>query len=309
MPDPPMIVSPASAAAAWPEVELRLVARLAAHAQQAAGAYAEATERARRADRRAFAAWCAGIGVTPLPATGPQPSSAISTTAPAGGHRLTTIERRLSSIRYLHEAAGFSGPANPGRSEAVRLAMRRLARSLGRQQRRGAAPLGQRETGQILAALRADPGPQQLRDLALLLVLQDGMLRRAEAAALDLADLDLGDDGGGTVTVRRSKTDIAGAGVTLYLGPRTCFWLKRWIDRAAISEGAVFRAVNKAGGPGGRLRTADVNRRLKALAQAAGSIRPWSAAKAGGAASAAIWWPPASPWPRSWTAADGRART
>lgn len=103
-----------------------------------------------------------------------------------------------------------------------------------------------------------------------MLTLQDAMLRRSEAAALDLADLDLGDAGGGTVTVRRSKTDIAGEGVTLYLGPQTVFWLRRWIERAGITAGAVFRAVNKAGRPGRRLRAPDVNRRLKALAQAAG---------------------------------------
>ena len=136
------------------------------------------------------------------------------------GHHV--IERRLSSIRYLHEAAGFSGPANPGRAEAVRLAMRRLARSLGRQQRR-AAPLGQRETGQILAALSTGT--------------------HTTAAARPRPGRGGRRDGRGP----RSKTDIAGAGVTLYLGPRTDFWLRRWIERAGITEGATFRAVDKAG--------------------------------------------------------------
>ena len=39
-----MVVTPASAAAAWPEVVLRLVARLATHGRQALGAYVPSTE-------------------------------------------------------------------------------------------------------------------------------------------------------------------------------------------------------------------------------------------------------------------------
>ena len=56
------------------------------------------------------------------------------------------------------------------------------------------------------------------------------------------------------IVVRHCKADIAGAGVNLYLGPRTCFWLRRQCGPVAIPEGVVAHTANKARGPGWCLR-------------------------------------------------------
>ena len=69
-------------------------------------------------------------------------------------------------------------------------------------------------------------------DIALVSVMRDALLRRSEAAALTWADMELWSDGSARVTVRRSKSDQDGSGVTLYVG------------RAG---GAALRAIHRPG--------------------------------------------------------------
>ena len=54
-------------------------------------------------------------------------------------------------------------------------------------------------------------------------------------------------DGSGTVTVRASKTDQEGEGVTLYVGPSTVQRVKAWTDKAGIEGGALFRRIRRDG--------------------------------------------------------------
>ena len=56
--------------------------------------------------------------------------------------------------------------------------------------------------------------------LALLEVMRDGLLRLAEASALQRGDLEFHADGSGRLHVLRSKTDQTAEGTVLYLGPR-----------------------------------------------------------------------------------------
>jgi integrase len=97
-----------------------------------------------------------------------------------------------------------------------------------------------------------------LRDRALLLVGFAGAFRRSELVALDVSDVEVGEDGL-TVTLRRSKTDQEGAGrkVGIPRGstPETCpvRALRAWLETAAITESALFRSVNRHGRVGSRL--------------------------------------------------------
>jgi integrase len=112
--------------------------------------------------------------------------------------------------------------------------------------------------------------PIDQRDIALVLVMRDLLARRSEAVALDIADISYDSDGSGTVMIRRSKTDQNGEGHELYLSPPAITRLRRWIDTAGLTEGALFRAVDKAGRPGDRLQAAEVSRIVKRLARKAG---------------------------------------
>jgi integrase len=84
----------------------------------------------------------------------------------------------------------------------------------------------------------------------LLLLGFGGAFRRSELVALNVADLEETEDGL-RVTIRRSKTDQEGQGVTIAIvrGGACCpvKALRAWLDAAGIMEGAVFRPVRKGG--------------------------------------------------------------
>ena len=89
-----------------------------------------------------------------------------------------------------------------------------------------------------------------LRDRALLLVGFAGGFRRSELVALDVEDLEF--SGAGLVVVmRKSKTDQEGRsrriGVPYGSSDKTCpvRSLQAWLETARISEGAVFRSLDR----------------------------------------------------------------
>ena len=77
-------------------------------------------------------------------------------------------------------------------------------------------------------------------------------MRRSDLVGLDVTDLAFGDEGL-VVVVRKSKTDQVGEGrqIGIPFGqhPETCpvRAVQVWLDEASVSEGPVFRSVNKHG--------------------------------------------------------------
>ena len=128
----------------------------------------------------------------------------------------------------------------------------------------------------------SDAGLIGLRDRALILLGFAGAFRRSELVGLSIEDCAFGKDGL-TVTLRRSKTDQAGAGRKIGIpygsNPVTCPVrnLNDWIEQAGIGDGAgeaggpLFRSINRHGHvqPGG-LSGIDVARVVKKLAERAG---------------------------------------
>jgi integrase len=89
-----------------------------------------------------------------------------------------------------------------------------------------------------------------LRDRALLLVGFAGGFRRSELVALDVEDLEFS-SAGLVVVMRKSKTDQEGRsrriGIPYGSTEKTCpvRSLQAWLESARISEGAVFRSLDK----------------------------------------------------------------
>lgn len=211
---------------------------------------APSTLRGYRSDWAHFTAWCAGHGLASLPA---EPSTvALYVTDLAAAAKVGTITRRLSSISQAHKTAGVDSPTgNP----LVRTTMAGIRRRLGTAQA-AKAPLLTAD----LRAMSANLDPARLldvRDRALLLVGFAGAFRRSELIALDVDDVADGPDGL-TVTIRRSKTDQAGAGRQVGIpygsNPDTCpvRAYRAWLAAAEITAGPVFRPVDRHGNVGGR---------------------------------------------------------
>jgi len=204
---------------------------------------APATRAAYRSDFARFQAFCRSRGVASLPAT-PETVAAYLASEAEAGLKPSTISRRCAAVRYAHRLAGHEAPTN---SEAVKATLRGIRRAIGAAPARKAPAVA--EIMRDMA--RATPeGLKGLRDRSLLLLGFGGAFRRSELVALDVADFEETEDGL-RVTIRRSKTDQEGQGVTIAIvrGGAYCpvKALRAWLDAAGITEGAVFRPVRKGG--------------------------------------------------------------
>ena len=110
-----------------------------------------------------------------------------------------------------------------------------------------------RDCDRIADRAESDGTLAGLRDAALVRVMSDALLRVSEAAALDVADVAQPAADIGTVDIRRSKTDQEARGSVHSIGPETLATVRAWCEAAGISEGPLFRHVDKGGNVRGRL--------------------------------------------------------
>ena len=194
-----------------------------------------------------FAAWCAAGGRTALPAL--PATLAMYLADRADTHKTATLQHRLAAISQAHQHAGFAD-LNPCRDPHVREVWKGIRRDKGTAPSRK-TPVLTADLRRILAGL---PRHRLIgrRDAALLLLGFTAALRRSELVALDVSHVEVTRDGL-VVTIARSKTDGEGEGTTLgipYTGdPESCpvRALLAWLETAAITEGPIFRGVNRHG--------------------------------------------------------------
>jgi len=262
----------------------------------AARTYVEAakapnTRRAYRTQWRIFAAWCLGFEREALP-TAPATLALFLTARAQAGIKVASLGLALSAIRAAHFDAGLADPAaNP----EVRTVWEGIRRTHGAAQR-CAVPL----TGDAIRAIVTALPPKALkavRDRALLLLGFGGAFRRSELVALDVADLTLDLSRGIVVRVRRSKTDQMGEGAEVAIPygsqPEVCpvRAIDAWRAASGVSDGALFRSVDRHGRVGDRLDGRDVARTLKDVAARAGlapALVSGHSLRAGLATSAAL---------------------
>jgi integrase len=149
--------------------------------------------------------------------------------------------------------------------------MRGIRRTFGSARVRKAPAVAAKMLGMVATA---PDGLAGLRDRALLLLGFAGAFRRSELVALDVADIQETETGL-LVTIRHSKTDQEGQGVTIAIarGDIACpvKALRAWLDAAGIEDGPLFRPINKGGAvAASRLTCRSVANFVKAYAAAAG---------------------------------------
>ena len=175
-----------------------------------------------------------------------------------GPHAPATVRRRLSNWSTLTGWRGLTGMFNaPGLRAALKLAARASDRPRRRHSRRAV-------TADVLGALMATCTSERLvdlRDRALLLVaFASGGRRRSEVAGLRLEQVeflppDAGEIGdpdtpplpGARIRLGRTKTQDAGDDAHAYIVGRPVEALRHWLARANISDGAIFRAIDRWG--------------------------------------------------------------
>ncbi|MER8563669.1 tyrosine-type recombinase/integrase [Mesorhizobium sp. M0578] len=175
-----------------------------------------------------------------------------------GPHAPSTVRRRLSSWSTLTKWRGLVGKFNaPGLQSAIKLAVRASARPRGRKSKKAV-------TADILAALLKTCAGDRLvdvRDRAILITaFASGGRRRSEISALrveqvveeDPVPADPKNSGGEklpclSIRLGRTKTTQADSDAFVLLVGRPVTVLQSWLERAGITEGAVFRGVDRWG--------------------------------------------------------------
>lgn len=221
---------------------------------------------------RQFEAWCAAEARTALD---PDPEAAAGTVAEYlrdradQGARWPTVGLDLAGIAFRYRDAGLPSPSqHPG----VKHFVEGLRRELGRAAPSRAA-ITEAELKAMLATLPATI--HGARDRALLLVGFVGAFRRSELVALDVEDV-VEERHGLVISVRRSKTDQDGGGqlkaIPFGAGDACPVRaLRAWLEAAAITDGPLFRAIDRHGNVRpGRTDGLTVARVVKRATRAAG---------------------------------------
>jgi site-specific recombinase XerD len=164
------------------------------------GAYARATLRAYRADFHTFISYYEESGLAAYPAT-PGSVAGFVERLSESGLRSSSIRRAIAGIATLHN---LSRIPDPTKDPEVKLAMRRMHRTLGRAARQIQALHAE---GLEQFRMGANDSLRGLRDRALLLLAYDTLCRRRELVSLGVEDLKPQ-----KVLLRRSKTDPHGLG-------------------------------------------------------------------------------------------------
>ncbi len=157
-----------------------------------------------------------------------------------------TLDLHLTAISQWHN---YQGILDPVRDPLVRKTMEGIRRTHAKPKRK-AKPLRLEHIAQLLSHLSALPASQKkLRDIALILTGFFGAFRRSELVAIQLEDL-MWEPEGLAISLPRSKTDQSAQGLVRALpyGVTGCCPVKAtrdWIDTAGISEGPLFRPVNR----------------------------------------------------------------
>ncbi len=235
---------------------------------------APATLKAYATDWANFNAWCGKHGFISMPAT---PEVVGAFLAAAGeGYALPTLRRRVAAIA---RACRIAGHPLDTKAPAIRETLRGLGRKHGTPPRRSAA-LTVADMRKLVRACGTTLAGA--RDRALFLIGFAGALRRSELVGINLADISWTDDGL-VLLITRSKTDAEGTGARIGINRgravETCpvIALHAWLDEAGITDGPVFRKVNRGGAvEQGRLTSGAVRQILVKRAGQAGIPSTWA---------------------------------
>jgi site-specific recombinase XerD len=195
------------------------------------------SRRAYRSDLNHFLAWGGTIPATPE-------MIAVYLAAHAEHHAPATLARRLVSIGKAHSAQALPSPTG---TELVKATLRGIRRTHGSIQRQVAPAVKE----DVLAMVAGLDGVKGIRDRALILIGFAGAFRRSELVSLTVAEIEQGKQGL-VIQLIRSKTDQEGRGRKVaipYARGVVCPVLafQHWLEVAEITEGPIFRAVNRHG--------------------------------------------------------------
>lgn len=157
-----------------------------------------------------------------------------------------TLEVRLTALSQWHR---YQGLYDPAKSAVVRKTMEGIKRKHGKPKNKAIALRLEHVALMVNHLLQSPMRKKCTRDLALILVGYFGGLRRSEIVAIEVEHIDWEPEGV-VIKIPRSKTDQEGTGMLRAIpngSGSICpiKALKNWLDVSNITNGAVFRPVNR----------------------------------------------------------------
>jgi site-specific recombinase XerD len=253
--------------------ELLLAELDAAQARYEDAALAAASRRAYASSLKQFAEWCHELGLVAYPAEA-ETVARYAVFRAQTGLKVSSLDRALAAIRYLHLFGPDPNAPDPTVSPRVVRTMRGIRRE------HAGAPTQKRALSARDVIEMVEPldlaTHAGLRDRAVIMFGYAAGMRRGELAALDRADL-ADDPDGLRALLRGAKgdTDHTGQLIGVAFGPTEGLCpvraLRAWLDAHADLAGPVFRPVDRHDNIGARRLSgqaiADI---LKRRARAAG---------------------------------------
>ena len=188
------------------------------------------TRKTYRSYWRSWSQWCGEEGIAPLGASAQQLVDFLKVKA----ERLSmkSVELYVAAIACVYDVNDPDG-TNPAHAKLVSRKLKALKREKGK---RPAQMTGLSAEGFArIQAMARRPQPWETekqarvrgtKDLAIIGVMRDGLLRVGEAAALTWNDLTEEADGTGCLYIARSKSDQEGRGATVFVSRPTMRWLQ-----------------------------------------------------------------------------------
>ena len=224
-----------------------------------AGAYADNTLRAYRADFKVFKQWCDANQVDPLNSSPERVAEYVHYEAKAKS--TATIRRRIASLSSLFKLNKLDDTTG---SPEVVLALKRIHRQKGRAQKQ-AYPLTRDLLDQLLDVCGDDLKGQ--RDRVMLLLGYETMRRRSELCSFRFEDIEVLPRGRNAIRLRFSKTDQYGEGKLLPISNDLVQAIQDWKAMAGLKSGFILRGLTKSGSVRASLSPSHINLRLKELAE------------------------------------------
>jgi site-specific recombinase XerD len=233
-----------------------------------ANSKAENTKRAYRNDWTQFSEWCKTNGLKELPA---DPETLVYYITFLGKTlKASSIKRKMTAISQRHETAGYPSPT---KTALVKGVWDGIQRNIGIKEE-GKDALWLDDLRQVIQAIPPDT-LIGVRNRALLVLGWAGALRRSELVSLNSEDISKTRDGL-ILHLNRSKTDQKGKGQDVALpygsNPLTCpvRSLEDWLTASGISEGPLFRRMDRHGNILGRLTPQSVRLIVKKCCETVG---------------------------------------
>ena len=205
------------------------------------------TIRAYKSDFKDFGSFCVKHSLKSLPSE-PKFVALYLTYLSGKGAKISTLRRRLVSISMMHKLKGYYlDTKHPVIIENL-MGIKRTKGSI----QRGKKPILINHLKAIINVINEEKTYEikKIRDKTLILIGFGGGFRRTELISIDYEDLEFVPEGV-KITLRRSKTDQFGEGMTkglpYFSNEKYCpvRHIKKWIEISKIKNGPVFRRFSK----------------------------------------------------------------